>query len=89
VVNRRERIGDWEADLIVAQGRQGVALTLTERKSRFTLLRTFPSKHAGPITEGIIDLCQVISPQITDEDAKKAQRKKLCAFFCCCNLSFG
>ena len=56
IVDERSRIGDWEADLIVGKNRQGVALTLTERNSRFTLLRTFDSKHAAPITEGIIEL---------------------------------
>jgi len=54
IVDKRSRIGDWEADLVI--GEEGVALTLTERKSRFTLLRTFPRKHAAPITEAIIDL---------------------------------
>ena len=53
-VEERSRIGDWEADLVI--GDEGVALTLTERKSRFTLLRIFPSKHAAPITEAIIEL---------------------------------
>ena len=56
IVEERMRIGDWEADLILGKGRQGVALTLVERKSRFTLLRTFPSKQASLITQGIIDL---------------------------------
>lgn len=55
-VENRTRIGDWEADLVLGKGRRGVALTLTERKSRFTLLRTFPSKHMQPITQGIIEL---------------------------------
>lgn len=54
IVDERSRIGDWEADLVI--GDEGVALTLTERKSRFTLLRTFQSKHAAPITEAIIQL---------------------------------
>jgi transposase, IS30 family len=56
IVEERSRTGDWEADLIVAKNNKGVALTLTERKSRFTLLRTFPSKHADPITQGIKEL---------------------------------
>lgn len=56
IVDKRSRIGDWEADLIVAKNHKGVALTLTERKSRFTLLRTFPSKHATPIAQGIKEL---------------------------------
>ena len=56
IVDTRSRIGDWEADLIIAKNHKGVALTLTERKFRFTLLRTFPSKHADPITQGIKEL---------------------------------
>lgn len=56
IVDKRSRTGDWEADLIVGKNRQGVALTLTERKSRFTLLRTFSSKHADPITQAIVEL---------------------------------
>ena len=56
IVDERSRIGDWEADLILGKNHQGVALTLTERKSRFTLLRTFPGKHADPITQGIKEL---------------------------------
>ena len=59
IVDKRSRIGDWEADLIVAKNHKGVALTLTERKSRFTLLRTFPSKHAPPITQGITELLKL------------------------------
>ena len=56
IVDERSRIGDWEADLIVGKNHQGVVLTLTERNSRLTLLRSFPSKHANPITQGIIEL---------------------------------
>ncbi len=56
IVDERSRIGDWEADLILGKNHQGVAVTLTERNSRFTLLRTLPSKHAEPITQAIIEL---------------------------------
>ena len=56
IVDERSRIGDWEADLILGMNHQGVAVTLTERNSRFTLLRTLPSKHAEPITQAIIEL---------------------------------
>ena len=58
VVDERSRIGDWEADLILGKNHQGVAVTLTECNSRFTLLRTLPSKHAEPITQAIIELLQ-------------------------------
>ena len=35
VVERRERIGDWEADTIIGKGKQGAIVTLVDRKSRF------------------------------------------------------
>jgi len=56
IVEERSRIGDWEADLILGANQQGVAVTLTERKSRFTLLRTLNGKHAQPVREAIIEL---------------------------------
>ncbi len=56
IVEERTRLGDWEADLILGKNQQGVVLTLTERKSRFTLLRSLSSKHADPVTQAIIKL---------------------------------
>ena len=38
-VEERQRIEDWEADNIFSQGKQQALVTLTERKSRLTLLR--------------------------------------------------
>ena len=38
VVDRRNRISDWEGDTIVGKGHQGVLISLNERKSRYTLL---------------------------------------------------
>ncbi len=55
IVEERTRLGDWEGDLILGKNHQGVVLTLTERKSRFTLLRSLSSKHAYPVTQAIIE----------------------------------
>ena len=38
IVERRDRIGDWEADTIIGRGHQGAIVTLVDRKSRY--LRT-------------------------------------------------
>jgi transposase, IS30 family len=56
IVDERSRVRDWEADLILGKNHLGVVLTLTERKSRFTLLRTLTSKQANPIRDAIISL---------------------------------
>ena len=56
IVEQRIRLGDWEVDLILGKGQQGVVVTLTDRKSRFTLLRKVLSKQAELVAQAIIDL---------------------------------
>lgn len=56
IVDRRSRLGDWEVDLIQGHGRKGAVVTLTERKSRFTLLRGVASKSADQVSQAVIDL---------------------------------
>jgi IS30 family transposase len=56
VVDTRSRLGDWEVDLIIGNGHQGAMVTLTERKSRFTLLRKVTSKQADVVADTVIDL---------------------------------
>ena len=60
IVDQRVRLGDWEVDLILGKGHQGAVVTLTERKSRFTLLRKVLSKQAELVTQTIIDLLSPI-----------------------------
>lgn len=55
LVEFRERMGDWEGDLMVGQEHQGVILTLVERKSRFTLLCKVASKQASLVAQAIIE----------------------------------
>jgi IS30 family transposase len=56
IVDQRSRLGDWEVDLIQGRGRKGAVVTLTERKSRFTLLRGVASKSADQVSRAVIDL---------------------------------
>lgn len=56
VVEKRERIGDWEGDTIIGKGHSGAIVSLVDRVSRYTLLRQLPGKHAEPVRDAIIDL---------------------------------
>ncbi len=56
LVDQRTRLGDWEVDLVLGKDHQGVLVTLTERKSRFTLLRSVASKQAHWVTQAMIAL---------------------------------
>jgi transposase, IS30 family len=57
-VEQRERIGDWEGDTIVGAGKQGVIVTLVERKSRFTLLKQVVNRTAAVVENAILDMLE-------------------------------
>ena len=52
VVERRNRIGDWEGDTIIGKGRG--ALTLVGRKTLYTVISRLTSKRADLLTEETI-----------------------------------
>jgi IS30 family transposase len=54
VVNKRNRIGDWEADTVI--GRQGgaVLVTLVERKSRLSVIGKASNRTAQEVTDVIL-----------------------------------
>lgn len=56
IVERKSRIGDWEADTIIGARHKGAILSFTERKSKLTLLRKLNSKGALEVKRNCIDL---------------------------------
>ena len=74
VVDQRKRIGDWEVDTIVGRRHQQAIVTLTERKSRFALLRKVEQRKADLVGAAIIDLLQPVadhSHTITGDNGKE------------------
>ena len=53
LVERRERLGDWEGDTIVGKGHQQAIVSLTERFSRFTLLHKVARATAPAVSAAI------------------------------------
>ena len=72
-VGLRERLGDWESDTIIGKGHQGALVTLTERNSRFTLIRKVAQKSAELVTQAMIDLLSWVQPleTITADNGKE------------------
>ena len=64
VVNRRSRLGDWEADTMIGKGSQHALLTLTERKSRFTLLGKVPQRTAQAVCRRTVRLLSPIADMV-------------------------
>lgn len=64
VVDLRSRIGDWELDTIIGKGHKQAIVSLTERKSRYTLIQKVKRKTAQCVTNAIINLLSPISNQV-------------------------
>jgi transposase, IS30 family len=73
IVEQRTRFGDWEVDLMLGKDQQGVIVTLTERKSRFTLLRSVSSKQSDLVAQAVIALLKWVAPleSITADNGKE------------------
>ena len=56
IVEAKERIGDWEADTIIGKQHKQALVSLTERKSRFSLIYKVERKTSDQVTEAISKL---------------------------------
>jgi IS30 family transposase len=59
VVNHRKRLGDWEVDTMFGKDHKQALVTLTERKSRFTLLGKVTQRSAQMVQDQI---CRLLLP---------------------------
>jgi IS30 family transposase len=64
IVDSRSRIGDWELDTIIGKGHQQAIVSLTERKSRYTLIQKVERKTAQCVTNAIISLLKPFSEYV-------------------------
>ena len=58
--NKRERVGDWEADTIIGKNHKGAIVTLDERKSKLRLALPLPGKKALYVKDAMIELLHPI-----------------------------
>lgn len=54
VVDRKNRLGDWEGDTIIGKGRKSALLTLVERKSLYTVIVKLTSRSATELAAKLI-----------------------------------
>lgn len=55
LVERRQRIGDWEGDTIVGRRHKSALLTLVERKTLYTVIMRLSNRQAEQLTPVLID----------------------------------
>jgi IS30 family transposase len=63
-VNTRKRIGDWEVDTLLGKQQKQAMLTLTERKSRFTMLGKVPRRTACAVRRQVCKLLLPVKDQV-------------------------
>jgi len=55
IVDAKRRFGDWEGDTVIGKGHRGALVTLVERKSLYTVIRSVLHKTAAAIREAVVD----------------------------------
>lgn len=55
-IEKRERIGDWEIDLVIGKSHKGAIVTIVDRLSLMTLIAKVESKHAELVTAATTSL---------------------------------
>jgi IS30 family transposase len=56
IVDAKERIGDWEIDLVIGKGHSGALVTIVDRATSFTVSKRINNKKAQTVTDATIDL---------------------------------
>jgi len=64
IVDLRSRIGDWELDTIIGKNHKQAIVSLTERKTRFTLIQKVDHKTSQCVSNAIITLLSPFSDRV-------------------------
>ena len=64
VVDRRNRIGDWEGDTIIGNNKQSALLTLVERKSLYTVIVRLTGKRADLLADVLIERMEEFTDKV-------------------------
>ena len=64
VVEKRSRIGDWEADTVIGKPGGAVLVTLAERKTRHSILALSPDKSAKSVKEAMVEALQPLAAHV-------------------------
>ena len=74
IVERKNRIGDFEIDTVIGRHHIGALVTVVDRKSKFTLIKNVASKRAEEVTKALIDMLLPLKPitkTITSDNGKE------------------
>lgn len=64
IVERKKRIGDWEADTLIGQNHRPAILSLVERKSKLCLLKKVERNTAEEVEQAIAELLSPVVDKV-------------------------
>lgn len=64
VIDNKERIGDWEIDLIIGKNHKGAIVTATERKTNYELIAPVKSKSSKQVKKALINMFAPYKEQV-------------------------
>lgn len=64
IVEEKNRIGDWEIDLIIGKNHKQALVTVVDRKSKFTLIQKVSSKKSEEVKEALVSMMQSVKDKI-------------------------
>jgi len=74
VVEKKNRIGDFEIDTVIGRHHIGALVTVVDRKSKFTLIKKVASKKAEEVTRALVTMLTPLKPitkTITSDNGKE------------------
>jgi len=81
IVEKRQRIGDWEVDTKIGKRHHQAIVTLTERKSRFGLLCKADKRTADQVSDAVIGLLRPVADRLhtltADNGKEFAEHEKI------------
>ena len=64
IVEEKNRIGDWEIDLIIGKNHKQALITVVDIKSKFTLIQKVSSKKSEEVKEALISMMGIVKGNI-------------------------
>ena len=81
IVDKKERIGDWEIDTIIGKNHQGALVSAVERKSQLTCIAHVPKREAELVTQAVISMLTPVKDKVltitVDNGKEFAQHKTI------------
>jgi len=74
IVEKKNRIGDFEIDTVIGRHHIGALVTVVDRKSKYAIIKNIPTRKADEVTKALIEMLlplKNITKTITSDNGKE------------------